>query len=53
MSYFALLAVLEKQDTLLVPLWFCYVSPIAGILFLIVALKVWKLGEQYYCSAGS
>ncbi|MEH2424716.1 MAG: ABC-2 family transporter protein [Nostoc sp.] len=52
-SYFPLLAVLEKEDAFLVPLWFCYVSPIAGILFLIVALKLWKLGERYYCSTGS
>ncbi|MDZ8189986.1 MAG: hypothetical protein RMX96_34770 [Nostoc sp. ChiSLP02] len=34
MSYFPLLAVLEKQDTFLAPFWFCYVSPMAGILFL-------------------
>lgn len=52
-SYFPLLAVLEKESIFLVPLWFCYVSPIAGILFLIVALKLWKLGERYYCSTGS
>ncbi|MGF1964493.1 MAG: ABC transporter permease [Aulosira sp. DedVER01a] len=52
-SYFPLLAVLEKEDNFLVPLWFCYVSPIAGILFLIVALQLWKVGERYYCSTGS
>ncbi|MDZ8032811.1 ABC transporter permease [Nostoc sp. DedSLP04] len=52
-SYFPLLAVLEKEDTFLVPLWFCNVSPIAGIIFLIVALKLWKIGERYYCSTGS
>ncbi|MFS0516585.1 ABC transporter permease [Nostoc sp. UIC 10607] len=52
-SYFPLLAVLEKEDTFLVPLWFCYVSPMAGIVFLIVALKLWNLGERYYCSTGS
>ncbi|GAA6618867.1 ABC transporter permease [Scytonema sp. NUACC26] len=52
-SYFPLLAVLEKESIFRVPLWFCYVSPIAGILFLIVALKLWKLGERYYCSTGS
>lgn len=52
-SYFPLLAVLEKKDSFLVPLWFCYTSPIAGILFLMLALKLWKLGERYYCSTGS
>ncbi|MEC4814897.1 MAG: ABC-2 family transporter protein [Scytonema sp. PMC 1069.18] len=52
-SYFPLVAVLEKEDVFSVPLWFCYVCPIAGILFLIVALRFWKLGERYYCSTGS
>ncbi|MCC5639089.1 ABC-2 family transporter protein [Nostoc sp. CHAB 5844] len=52
-SYFPLLAVLEKEATFLVPLWFCYTSPIAGILFLLLALKLWQLGERYYCSTGS
>ncbi|MBD2776277.1 ABC-2 family transporter protein [Iningainema sp. BLCCT55] len=52
-NYFPLLAVLEKEDTFLVPLWFCFVSPMAGILFLIVALQLWKIGERYYCSTGS
>jgi ABC-2 type transport system permease protein len=52
-SYFPLLAVLNKASEFSVPLWLCYVSPIAGILFLIVALKLWKVGERYYCSTGS
>jgi ABC-2 type transport system permease protein len=52
-SYFPLLAVLEKEDIFSVPLWFCYVSPMAGILFLIVTLQLWKFGERYYCSTGS
>ncbi|MBD2514634.1 ABC-2 family transporter protein [Nostoc sp. FACHB-973] len=52
-SYFPLLAVLGKEDIFFVPLWFCYVSPMAGILFLIIALQLWKLGERYYCSTGS
>lgn len=50
-SYFPLVAVLGKNIS--VPLWFCYLSPIAGIIFLIVALKLWKIGEKYYCSTGS
>jgi ABC-2 type transport system permease protein len=31
-SYFPLLAVLDKAIVFSVPLWFCYVSPLAGIL---------------------
>lgn len=50
-SYFPLVAVLGKD--ILVPLWFCYLSPMAGIVFLLVALKLWKIGEKYYCSTGS
>lgn len=52
-TYFPLLAVLNKADDFAVPLWFCYVSPIAGVLFLIGALYLWKIGERYYCSTGS
>lgn len=52
-SYFPLLAVLNKADDFSVPLWVCYISPIAGIFFLIMALKLWKIGERYYCSTGS
>jgi ABC-2 type transport system permease protein len=52
-SYFPLLAVLNKADTFSVPLWFCYVSPTAGIIFLLVALKLWQMGERYYCSTGN
>lgn len=50
-TYFPLVAVLGKNIS--VPLWFCYLSPMAGILFLIIALKLWKIGEKYYCSTGS
>ncbi len=52
-SYFPLVAVLEKESAFSVPLWFCYISPIAGILFLVVALGFWKVGERYYCSTGN
>jgi ABC-2 type transport system permease protein len=52
-NYFPLLAVLEKENTFSVPLWFCYISPMAGILFLLVALQLWKAGERHYCSTGS
>lgn len=52
-SYFPLLAVLNKTAEFSVPLWVCYVSPIAGFIFLGVSLKLWKIGERYYCSTGS
>lgn len=52
-SYFPLLAVLNRANEFSVPLWFCHVSPIAGLLFLAVALQLWKIGERHYCSTGS
>jgi ABC-2 type transport system permease protein len=52
-SYFPILAVLNKANIFAVPVWFCYVSPLVGILFLIGTLRLWKLGERYYCSTGS
>ncbi|MCY6491778.1 MULTISPECIES: ABC transporter permease [Leptolyngbya] len=52
-SYFPLLAVLNKAAEFSVPLWVCYVSPIAGFIFLGVSLKLWRIGERYYCSTGS
>lgn len=52
-SYFPILAVLNKATIFSVPLWFCFVSPIAGIVFLLMALRLWKIGERYYCSTGS
>lgn len=52
-NYFPLLAVLGKENNFSVPVWFCFTSPIAGIIFLIVALRLWKVGEKYYCSTGS
>jgi ABC-2 type transport system permease protein len=52
-NYFPLLAVLGKEKEFSIPGWFCYISPMAGILFLIIAIALWKLGERYYCSTGS
>lgn len=52
-NYFPLLAVLGKEDAFSIPVWFCYISPMAGLLFLIAAIALWKIGERYYCSTGS
>jgi ABC-2 type transport system permease protein len=52
-NYFPLLAVLGKEDEFSIPVWFCYISPMAGVIFFLVALVLWKTGERYYCSTGS
>jgi ABC-2 type transport system permease protein len=52
-NYFPLLAILGKEKELAIPQWFCYLSPMLGIVFLIVAIALWKVGERYYCSTGN
>jgi ABC-2 type transport system permease protein len=52
-SFFPLLAVLDRAKEFSIPILLCYLAPLAGFLFLALALKVWHIGEQYYCSSGS
>jgi ABC-2 type transport system permease protein len=52
-GYLPLLGVLGKAIAIGIPLWICYISPLAGFMFLGVALRLWKIGERYYCSTGS
>lgn len=52
-SYFPAIAIMGIPDPLGSPLWFQYVSPIIGILFLIIALQIWKIGVRHYLSTGS
>ena len=52
-SYFPLLAVMEKSDVLHSPMWFHWISPFAGLCFLAVSLIVWRFGVRHYHSTGS
>jgi ABC-2 type transport system permease protein len=52
-SYFPSLGILGRPDTLGTPLWFQYLAPGIGVLFLVVALQVWKIGVRHYHSTGS
>ncbi|MCY4651971.1 MAG: ABC-2 family transporter protein, partial [Dehalococcoidia bacterium] len=52
-SYFPALAIIGKPDPLGSPLWFQYAAPMVGIIFLLVALRVWHFGERRYLSTGS
>jgi len=52
-NYFPVLAVLDKADPLNSPIWFQWTSPLAGVLFLAVALLVWEFGVRHYRSTGS
>ena len=52
-NYFPALAILEKSDPLNTPVWFQWISPLIGLLFLWISLKVWKFGVRHYHSTGS
>ena len=52
-SYFPLLAIMEKPDALHSPTWFQWISPLAGFIFLLVSLAIWRIGVRHYRSTGS
>jgi ABC-2 type transport system permease protein len=52
-NYFPVIAILGKPDVLQSPVWFQWISPLAGVLFLAVCLLVWKYGVRHYRSTGS
>ncbi len=51
--YFPLIAVLGRSDPLGSPLWFQVVAPSAGVLFLVVAIRMFRFGIGRYTSTGS
>ncbi|UCD08871.1 MAG: ABC-2 family transporter protein [Dehalococcoidales bacterium] len=52
-NYFPALAIMGKSDPLNTPIWFQWLSPLIGLLFLWISLKVWKFGVRHYHSTGS
>jgi ABC-2 type transport system permease protein len=52
-SYFPGIAILGRADPLGSPGWFQPVAPLIGVIFLLVALRVWKAGVYHYQSTGS
>jgi ABC-2 type transport system permease protein len=52
-NYFPAMAILGKTDVLGTPIWFQWLSPFAGFIFMTVALWVWKIGVRHYRSTGS
>ncbi len=53
-NYFPILAILDRPDSLLnSPTWFHWLSPLVGVLFLLMSLQVWKFGVRHYRSTGS
>lgn len=52
-AYFPVLAILGKADPTGSAVWFQWVSPMAGVIFLAVCLRVWRIGVRHYTSTGS
>jgi len=52
-AYFPIVGILGVDDPLGAPEWFLSASPLAGFVFLGVALLIWRLGERHYTSTGS
>ncbi|WP_013335064.1 ABC transporter permease [Gloeothece verrucosa] len=52
-SYYPVLNILDHQDPLGSKLIFQLISPLAGFLFLLICLQIWRLSLKYYRSTGS
>lgn len=52
-SYFPVVRVLGIEDPLGSPVWFQMLSPTAGIVFLLVCFRIWRIGVRHYTSTGS
>ncbi|MGE5654362.1 MAG: ABC transporter permease [Bacillota bacterium] len=53
-AYFPVVAILGKADPLGSPLWLQWASPLAGLAFFLVAIRVFAgFGVRHYCSTGS
>ncbi len=52
-NYFPAHVILERHEELGTSVAFQAASPLIGVIFLIVALQIWKLGVRHYRSTGS
>lgn len=52
-NYFPALAILDRPDPLGMPLFFQWTSPVVGLAFFLVSLRVWRIGVRHYRSTGS
>jgi ABC-2 type transport system permease protein len=52
-NYFPAIAILGKNDVLGSPVWFQWTSPVMGLLFLLVSIRIWEFGVRHYRSTGS
>ena len=52
-NYFPVIAILGKNDVLNSPVWFRWLSPLVGVIFLLISIRVWEFGVKHYRSTGS
>ncbi len=52
-AYFPVVALVDRPDPLGSPYWFQCSAPLAGPLFLLASLWLWRFGERHYTSTGS
>jgi ABC-2 type transport system permease protein len=52
-NYFPLHAILNRKDSLGSTPLLQWISPLAGVIFLLVCLQVWRYGVTRYSSTGS
>jgi ABC-2 type transport system permease protein len=52
-SYFPGIAILGHPDPLGAPDWAGWIAPLAGPVFLVLCLQVWRVGVRHYRSTGS
>jgi ABC-2 type transport system permease protein len=50
LNYIPLSVILERNE---VAPWVSWVSPLMGVIFLLLAFPIWHLGERHYTSTGS
>ena len=52
-SYYPSLAIMGRPDTLGSTVLLQYLSPLTGVIFLLISHQVWKIGVRHYSSTGS
>lgn len=52
-SYYPSLAIMGRPDSLGSTMLLQYLAPLTGVVFLLVALQIWKVGVRHYRSTGS
>lgn len=52
-NFFPMLAIFEKKCPLGSPVWFQWICPVFGFIFVFLCMQAWKFGVRHYRSTGS